>query len=261
MNTNLISSDYWDSNWSDLRPPRPLRPWRSYVSWRFAEVFRKHIKPGDRVLEVGCGGSRCLPYFAKKLGAEVWGIDFSAEGVKSAVAALKNVGASGNIVLGDLFTTDALLEGHFDVVWSGGFIEHFTDAARTIRRMAQFAKPGSGLVITEVPNVSGAIGGLHRFADYKLFEQHVEISPARMDAMHGEAGLEVVRAASYFGTLQLAVINYRRIFGAHYCALSIFLRSIEAMELAVTLPLWMLRARPESSSLSPYVLGVYGRPA
>ena len=80
-NTNLIGSEQWDSQWAISRAPRRLRAWRDYLSWRLARVFRQHIKPGDRVLEVGCGGSRFLPYFARDLGAEVWGLDFAPAGV------------------------------------------------------------------------------------------------------------------------------------------------------------------------------------
>src|SRR5664279_2041222 len=91
-NTNLIGSDQWNASWAAAAAPRRLRPWRDYVSWRFARIFREYIKPGDRILEIGCGGSRFLPYFARELGAAVWGMDFAAEGVITAKAALARAG-------------------------------------------------------------------------------------------------------------------------------------------------------------------------
>ena len=59
-NKNLVTSEQWDASWASMDAPLRLRPWRDYVSWRFAKLFRQYIKPGDRVLEVGCGGSRFL---------------------------------------------------------------------------------------------------------------------------------------------------------------------------------------------------------
>src|SRR5664279_4123017 len=83
-NTNLIASEQWNASWATSAAPIRLRPWRDYVSWRFARFFREYVRPGDRVLEVGCGGSRLLPFFARDLGAEVWGFDFAPAGVSTA---------------------------------------------------------------------------------------------------------------------------------------------------------------------------------
>lgn len=259
-NQNLVSSSQWDGNWETLRAPRPLRPWRSYLSWRFAQVFRAHIESGDRILEVGCGGSKWLPYFAKQLGAEVWGIDFSVQGASSARAALNAAGADGNIVLGDLFTTTEVPLGYFDVVWSGGFVEHFTDSAGTIRRMAEFVKPG-GLMISEVPNMKGTIGHMYRMIDPEFLLQHVPLSPEEMDEIHRGAGLKPIAPASYFGSLSLAVVNYSKLFGGHRGALAVFMRVLDAAQAILTLPLWASRTSLETAAMSPYVLGVYRRPS
>src|SRR5664279_5105299 len=140
-NTNLIEADQWDASWAAISAPRRLRPWRDYVSWRFARIFREYIKAGDRVLEVGCGGSRLLPYFAKDLGAEVWGFDFAPAGVNNAKAALARAGVEGRIYRGDLFGNAGVPLDFFDVVYSGGFIEHFTDTTDAVRHIVRFAKP------------------------------------------------------------------------------------------------------------------------
>jgi hypothetical protein len=66
-NENLVESSQWDAVWHHKVSP-PLRPWSSYLCWRFHKLFSEFIKAGDRVLEVGCGGSHFLPYFAQRLG-------------------------------------------------------------------------------------------------------------------------------------------------------------------------------------------------
>src|SRR5664279_6195366 len=209
-NTNLIEADQWDASWAAISAPRRLRSWRDYVSWRFARVFREYIKPGDRVLEIGCGGSRFLPYFARELGAEVWGLDFAPAGVSNAKAALERAGVRGTIIEGDLFNTTDIPEEQFDVVFSGGFIEHFTDTTDVLKKIVRFAARGSGLVITEVPNFGGLNGKIQRLADPVLYNQHVVLSPDAMDMAHQKAGAEPVSSAAYFGCLGLGAVNLSR---------------------------------------------------
>jgi SAM-dependent methyltransferase len=259
QNTNLIQSEQWDAAWGATRPPRPLRPWRNYLSWMFAQVFKSNIPQGARILEVGCGGSKWLPYFAKTFGAEVWGLDWSPNGVASARAALRAVGEDGKIVLGDLFTTTDVPCGYFDVVWSGGFIEHFTNTSAAIKAISRFAKPDGGLVITEVPNMGGFLGRLHQRAHPDFYAQHVVLSPELMDSLHREAGLQPKSPAQYFGTLNLGVINYERVFGDKKRSLAVFMRALDVAQTLMTLPLWLLRTSFETAALSPFVLGLYKR--
>ena len=82
--------------------------------------------------------------FAKDLGAEVWGFDFAPAGVSSAQAALRRVGKKGTIVQADLFAENPIPTDYFDVVFSGGFIEHFEDTAGVVNRIVRFANPARG---------------------------------------------------------------------------------------------------------------------
>ena len=34
------------------------------------------------MIEIGCGGSRWMGYFAQRLQCDTWGIDYSAEGLR-----------------------------------------------------------------------------------------------------------------------------------------------------------------------------------
>ena len=260
LNTNLVTSAQWDSQWAKSRAPRRLRPWRDYLSWRFARVFRKYVRPGDRVLEVGCGGSRFLPYIAKDLGAKVWGLDYAPAGVITAKAALVRAGVSGTILEGDLFAENDIPKNYFDVVFSGGFIEHFADTADVVHRITSFAKVGSGLVITEVPNMGGWIGKLQELADPHNYKQHVIVTPRLMDSAHEQAGARPVQAAEYFGVFHLCVVSYGRLFkSVPSLVRRSMVRGLEATQFLVTAPFWALRTSAESARVSPCVLGVYRR--
>jgi 2-polyprenyl-3-methyl-5-hydroxy-6-metoxy-1,4-benzoquinol methylase len=251
----MISSSQWDVSWGRSRwAPKAMWPWRNYLSWKFHRVFSRYIERGDNVLEIGCGGSRKLPYFAKTLGANVSGFDYAQNGVNSSKEALDSVNVKGDIRLGDLFEDTIFRPSSFDVVWSAGFIEHFPDTVDVVSRIARFVKPG-GLVITETPNMGSFMGKLHKVADPDLYAQHVVITPERMDLSHTKAGLVSVEPAQYFGTLALTVVGYGRRF--HPSILPFFTLGLEALQLPITLPLWLCRTSFETAQLSPFVLGVY----
>ena len=174
----------------------------------------------------------------------------------SAKAALARARANGNIVEGDLFTTASIPLNYFDVAFSGGFIEHFTDTTDVVKRIVRFAKPQSGLIITMVPNMGGYIGKLHRLADPELYAQHVAISPEVMDASHREAGSQPVNPAEYFGTVLFSVVNINRPLSHVPRPLATVLkRLLEIPQFVVTAPVWALRTKFESASMSPVVPG------
>ena len=259
-NTNLIGSDQWNISWAAAAPPIRLRAWRDYVSWRLSRLFREYIKAGHRILEVGCGGSAFLPYFAKDLGAEVWGLDFSPAGVVNAKAALTRAGVSGTIIQGDLFTFKEIPFGTFDVVFSAGFIEHFTDTADVLKRIIRFAKPRSGLIITTVPNMGGAIGAVHKRLARDFYAQHVALTPELLDSIHCQAGATPVQRAEYFGSICLGVVNYEQALRRlPRLLITMARRTLEIPQFLITLPLWALRTKIETASFSPYIVGVYRR--
>jgi 2-polyprenyl-3-methyl-5-hydroxy-6-metoxy-1,4-benzoquinol methylase len=167
-------------------------------------LFNQFIAPRSNVLEVGCGGSVWLPYFAKHLKCKIWGIDYSKYGVALVLRNLKEEKVSGNIILGDVFDNHDVPKHFFDVIWSAGFIEHFNETQLIIKRLTTYLKP-RGMMITLVPNLEGFVGWLHKVIDLRVYQAHVKISPKKLDALHREAGLEILSPASYFGVYRVFV--------------------------------------------------------
>ena len=168
---------------------------------RLLEIFDRHGKlaPGCRVLEVGCGRSRWLPYLALHRRGDVSGLDNEAFASELARANLSGAGASGHIICGDAFDLEGRrdLVGRFDLVYSMGLLEHFGDVVDRISTLARYLRPG-GRMITTVPNMRGFNWLMQRLGSREILEMHVVYDRKRLTRVHESAGLTTL-AAGYVG--------------------------------------------------------------
>jgi SAM-dependent methyltransferase len=190
--------EYWDATWEDEQSSPEIDP-RSSSIWahrdqRFHAAFQRLIDTrSPSILELGCARSRWLPYFAKEFGATVAGLDYSPLGAAQAAASLRRAGVDGEVRCADLFDPPADWRNAFDVVVWFGVAEHFNDATGAIRAASAFLKPG-GLLITEIPNMVGAIGLLQRWFNKPVYDIHVPHSRESLSHHHAAAGLDLVYA-------------------------------------------------------------------
>jgi ubiquinone biosynthesis O-methyltransferase len=107
-------------------------------------------KPGELILDAGCGNARDLIQLAKK-GCKCIGVDFSADMIEEArKELLKNHIESAEVEVGDLNCLrfdDAM----FDKVYASEVLEHIPDCNRAVSEMARVLRPGGRLVVT-TPN-------------------------------------------------------------------------------------------------------------
>jgi 2-polyprenyl-3-methyl-5-hydroxy-6-metoxy-1,4-benzoquinol methylase len=201
-NHDKAGKSYWDLNYSPEYAPPAVDPrdpgLRNFVERQFHDYFRKTLSSlnGGALLEIGCGGSRYLPYFSKEFGIHVSGIDYSEAGCASASRILAREGVPGQIVCADFFDPPPSLFERFDVVVSMGVVEHFADTAGCLRAVTRFVKP-EGLVLTFVPKMVGLIGSLQKFLDRQLFDKHVPLDKELLRQAHEQANL-VVEDCDYF---------------------------------------------------------------
>src|SRR5438105_4281957 len=163
-----VHKEYWDLSWqSETQLPETFEPavggargvFRRQFHAFFVERLAPIAPPGASLIEVGCGRSQLLPYFAKQFGLQVTGLDYSAVGCEKARRMLERDGVDGEIICANLWDRRTPTARQYDVVFSFGPVEHFDDTSRVIDALAQYARPG-GVVLTLIPNMRGAVGAV-----------------------------------------------------------------------------------------------------
>ncbi|MCC7232388.1 MAG: class I SAM-dependent methyltransferase [Bacteroidia bacterium] len=210
-NIDIAGEKYWTEFWKNMNLPPPL----AYTSGKindypntllhrmFSEILKMNISGGKEFLEIGCGNSIFLSYFAKVHGYKVSGIDYSEQGCEQTRRILKRDNIEGRIYHDDVFHCDPSLTGTFDVVCSLGVVEHFKDTSATLRSFSRFLKP-DGLLITSIPNLAGATGFLQKKMNKPVYDIHVVMNKPEFEKRIVDAGLELV-FSKYFLGLSFAV--------------------------------------------------------
>jgi tocopherol O-methyltransferase len=106
-----------------------------------------NIKPGSRILDIGCGLGGSSLFLAKKFHASVTGITISSVQVEMAKRAATEQHLDANFLLMD---AEAMIFDHqFDVLWSVESISHYQDRQKFFDSAAKFLKPGGTFAITD----------------------------------------------------------------------------------------------------------------
>ncbi|HYV85578.1 MAG TPA: class I SAM-dependent methyltransferase [Patescibacteria group bacterium] len=157
------------------------------------------VRPGARVLELGCGRSPWLPLLARRHGCQVTGIDIETHAADLALANLIGAGVDGEVYRGDAFALSRRegLAGRFDLVYSMGLLEHFDEPAARIADLAHYLKPG-GRILTTVPNLHGVNWMLQRLGSLDTLRAHVVHTARSLALAHERAGFRSI-ASGYAG--------------------------------------------------------------
>ncbi len=252
--------DYWDAGYRAIggHARAMVDPTRSYFASELLEFLRPHLpvsSPGRpiRLLEMGCGDSRWLPYFAARMGYEVAGIDYSPRGCELARANLAAVDARGEVWCADFTRLPAELAGRSDIVISMGVVEHFDDTIGVVSSFATCLAPG-GRLVTTVPNMAGRMGEWQRRVAPAVFDLHVPLTMSRLADAHERAGLRI-RAAGHFGFAALGMVNYSSLPAGRWIG-----RAAAALDVAHLVARRLTRSRRQSPQWSSYVGVVAEKP-
>lgn len=257
----LTDAAYWDEGWWKQKRPERLRLYRDvdYETVRLLEdAVRSALRTGPaggrarpRVLELGGGGSRVLPYLARRFGYDVYGSDFSWHGCRLLSANLALQRVRGNAVCEDLFQS-ALAGKAFDVVYSSGLIEHFDDTRAVIQEHLRLVRPGGCLALI-VPNFEGVQGRIWKRLAPALWARHRVFGPEELAASLKALGLVEIRAG-YLGSFFIHIGRGREWSGVNDWPLGLGLVAHVAVRLAnglVSLGFRLSPWRPRTRALSP----------
>ena len=156
------------------------------------------VKPGDSVLETSVGTGLNFKYLPQ--GVKLSGLDLSMEMLASCQANLRRWGMEGDLYLGNAESLP-FADASFDVVYTAGAFNFFSDRAKAIREMIRVAKPGSLLMIEDeteeyVKSTYESIPFTSSF--YKDRKEAVKIPidlvPAEMEDVH----LEMLKEGKFY---------------------------------------------------------------
>lgn len=211
---------YWDNTWGNTFLPEVINPYlpgpNHYLDRKFHDFFRGVFAgketENNKLLEIGCARSVWLPYFAKEFGFKVYGIDYSEIGCQQALQILADEEVEGKIVCADFFSPRESMIEEFDVVVSFGVIEHFQDTQKCILAFSKYLKP-KGIMITNIPNLTGLIGLIQKLINRNVFDIHVLLSPEKVLEAHQKSMLEPV-ICNYFLSANFGVLNFDNLKGS-----------------------------------------------
>jgi SAM-dependent methyltransferase len=198
----LTDVAFWEKDWWQGKRPERLRLYRD-VDFETVRLLCGEAA-GSRVLEVGAGGSRILPYLARNFDYNVLGSDFSFAGCLLLRANLALQRVTGGVVCED-FLQSSLPAEAFDLVYSAGLIEHFDDLRSVVAEHLRLVKPGGRLVLM-VPNLQGFQGRILRRLAPSLWAAHRVFSPGELAEVLRRIGLEDIRFG-YLGSFFIRILR------------------------------------------------------
>ncbi len=142
----------WDTGYARQKPPIKIGYNKYHYYWHMHQILKNFVKRGSSILECGCAPARWLAYFAVEYDCEIWGIDNNSTiGLNLSKKNLQMQGIEEfTLIKGDVNHLP-MQDATFDVVFSTGLLEHFSEPKKIVKEMTRVLKP-DGLLIIKIPN-------------------------------------------------------------------------------------------------------------
>jgi cyclopropane-fatty-acyl-phospholipid synthase len=205
----------YSSAWFEGDRTRPMEE----AQW--AKVRRAltecHVKPGDRVLEIGCGWGALAECAARDFGAVVTGVTLSSEQLEWARKRLADAGLPGNLRFQDYRDLKAGSEAPFDAIAS---IEMFEAVGREywpsfFETLNSQLKPGGKACVQSIvirDDLFDRYVNSTDFIQQYIFPGGLLPSPAEFRKAAGRAGLRVVNELEFGPDYAETLLRWRQRF-------------------------------------------------
>lgn len=176
----ITNKTQWDNIYLHGKIPR-IPDTKSWLGRQIYTTINKHFKKvkTKKFIEAGCAPGEYGVYFAKSFGYEIFGFDYSREGVLLTKSNWNMLNIKGDVVEADVYNLPDYYQNYFDVVFSAGFIEHFKDPQEIINIFHSLLKE-NGLIVTIIPNTCNCLNSSLKktFANHdyiKMKKTHIPI--------------------------------------------------------------------------------------
>ena len=153
----LTEKEYWDGCWGKVKLPSELTDENAgNVTRELIPIINRHIPENEDlgILEIGGAPGQWLAYFAKKYRYRIHALDYSKVGCEKMRENFDLLNLDATIYSRDILSDDLSDLPRFDIVYSLGFIEHFSDLNLVVERHLALLKDG-GILMLGVPNFLG----------------------------------------------------------------------------------------------------------
>jgi SAM-dependent methyltransferase len=184
---------HYEDFWADA--PDDPEPW----AWeRRRSLLLAEARPGERVLDLGCGAGRFVAAL-QEAGAEPVGVELA----EAALDRARRTAPGADLRLLEPDGSLPLEHASVDLVWCSEVLEHVADTAHLLLEVRRVLRPGGRLLVT-VPfhgRVKAALIALTRFdAHFDPLGQHLRFyTRTSLAATLTHSGFDDVRVGAWGG--------------------------------------------------------------
>jgi SAM-dependent methyltransferase len=204
----IVGREHWD-HFHSGRPRMRLPSTLLVGTKNLYRLMDSRVSSGMRVLEVGFAPGKALVGVASRYKAVVAGVDYSAPGVATGHDLFRALGMKADLRCESIFETSFAAES-FDLVYSIGVIEHFTDPRPIVAAHYRLIKRGGRCLIL-IPRYRGLYGALQSYFDPENLAIHnLDImEPAALERLACGLGAAEVRVFRS-GSMDASFVNWHR---------------------------------------------------
>ncbi len=162
-NQPVQDQEFWAGQWTSslkkgIEPP-DAPTWFNERDIMLMDFIRPYLPANGTVAELGCGSGRCLARISlERPDLTFVAVDYEEEALHLVQESARVYGAKIRIYLDDVNKLK-FSDASFEMVLSGGLLEHFVDPMPPLREMVRILKPGGTLYASVVPR---KLFSLHR---------------------------------------------------------------------------------------------------